>query len=414
MDISSRMKRRAILQYGSVSTDNASLVRDDPALYQHWVQVEALKKFKNQTKNSERIFGNRVSGICGVCDVVQPHQMSAVSQLNSSDGASTGSYTTTLAPVKLLTHELENTLYTSSKRKYALRFCGWDFYHSADVHSIDLEKFISSTNRTQSAGAALALFSGRFRRCLTYLDDIKDAGFALALTGYVGGSDEWKDRCRALKVADPYLRAMFGFLADPKDPEKVLKNDQDKTTGFPTMRLEDHVAFACLLLPDDVLVAYLENLSRKFTDRGELSGCLLTGIGPRTVELLSNYLDRTCDVQTVVLTILEANKMQVLQPHESSLISDWIDQYRALLDCWRLFELRALFDIRIKDLARDIGGANRQIMACCGFCNKPIISAYLRPMRGKRNMLQQDRDKMIHACPNCQRVFPFREERVTR
>lgn len=43
------------------------------------------------------------------------------------------------------------------------------------------------------------------------------------------------------------------------------------------MRLEDRVAFACIFLPDARLHEYIQRTSAELTQRGKLSGILLTG-----------------------------------------------------------------------------------------------------------------------------------------
>ena len=62
------------------------------------------------------------------------------------------------------------------------------------------------------------------------------------------------------------------------------------------------------------------------------------GLSANALPLLSNYVDRTGDVQTVAAAVIH-----VLNESELSRdprVQHWIESYRTLLDTWRLWQQR--------------------------------------------------------------------------
>ena len=62
------------------------------------------------------------------------------------------------------------------------------------------------------------------------------------------------------------------------------------------------------------------------------------GLGKEGLDLLENYIDRTCDIQTACLVAL-------LGLQHSEVVKDprpkvWIETYRSLLDQWKLWHRR--------------------------------------------------------------------------
>lgn len=68
----------------------------------------------------------------------------------------------------------------------------------------------------------------------------------------------------------------------------------------------------------------------------------MTGLNNDCVDLFQYYIHRTSDVQTPAVAIIHSTFAKTLS---SKLVNGWIESYRDLLDCWMLWEQRALYDI---------------------------------------------------------------------
>lgn len=105
--------------------------------------------------------------------------------------------------------------------------------------------------------------------------------------------------------------------------------------------LRDRVGVALRFLPDDELYRTLENMAKKAIAGADLEGLLLTGLDGSGLALLQSHVDRTGDVQTSALVgaFVSPGVCQDSRPER------WIEAYRKLLDKWKLYTIRARFDI---------------------------------------------------------------------
>lgn len=106
----------------------------------------------------------------------------------------------------------------------------------------------------------------------------------------------WKETVASLssQFQHPYLRAVFVFLTS-SNLSLILENEG--------LSLSDRVGFACRFLDDRELVAYIKNVTEKFTIKGDIEGILLTGLTKEGVQLFEGFVDRTGDVQTPTLVL---------------------------------------------------------------------------------------------------------------
>ena len=149
------------------------------------------------------------------------------------------------------------------------------------------------------------------------------------------------------------MRAIFAYLASG-DWTDVLEED--------ALPLKDRIGVALRFLPDDEvyqnalllscleaegllplqLYRNLDRMAQKATAAGELEGLLLTGLLDNSgFSLLQSYVDRTGDVQTAALAGSFVHPGQV---HDVR-VERWIEAYRGMLDHWRMYTVRARFDI---------------------------------------------------------------------
>lgn len=148
------------------------------------------------------------------------------------------------------------------------------------------------------------------------------------------GNTSFKELCSGLStdLDDPFMRAIFAYLATG-DWRDVLEED--------ALPLRDRVGVALRFLQDEELNRTLESMARKATMIGDLEGLLITGLDPAGFSLLQSYVDRTGDVQTAALAAAFVHPGQVSDGRAER----WIQAYRKLLDHWKLYTIRARFDI---------------------------------------------------------------------
>lgn len=161
--------------------------------------------------------------------------------------------------------------------------------------------------------------------------------------------------------------------------------------------------------------------------QGNLDGLLLTGVSEEGLELLERYIEKTSDVQTVSLVILQSLPCDV---HEDPRAKSWVENYKSILDCWRLWHQRAYFDIEwYKRLSNE--SPPQQLFVSCNFCDKSV-SSYLRLVgrskqgleaqqqqlqlqqqhqaqqhfQGKSSMSSSSNKTRTQSCPSCRKALP--------
>ncbi|KAJ7386639.1 hypothetical protein OS493_006624 [Desmophyllum pertusum] len=304
-------------------------------------------------------------------------------------------------------------VYFSEERKLALSLCGWDF-KSAGVPLMEFLKELQSSGQHERA-AAVALFNNKIREAIDILSSQRANNnteargttlnvVAMALSGYTEEKKTlWRDMCRSLcgQMENPYLRSAFAFLTTEADHfENILAEEG--------MEIEDRVAFACKYLPDNKLSVFLENLSTKLSNAGDLDGILLTGISLDGINLLEKYVNKTTDVQTASLVIVNCVPHISSEVSKDTRVSSWVENYRNLLDMWRLWHQRSLFDIHynLKDSTQK---PTQQVFVSCNFCGNSILTNMLSTGSRPRKLAQycnpSNRTKIM-ACPGCRKPLP--------
>lgn len=269
------------------------------------------------------------------------------------------------------------TAWTSSSqakrdlRQLCLRVAGWNF----EISQLEtLLKQLEAEGKYEQA-AGWAVFHGNVNRAVESLAASKNDRLRImsaAIAGYDGYKSttrdtKWKALCRdmASDLENPYMRAVFAFIADG-DWGDVLYE-----TSLP---LHERLGIALRFLPDDELSAYLYALTRQVISDGDIDGVILTGITSRAVDLFQSYVDKTADVQTASLIISFASPLYF----QDERATHWIECYRNLLNSWKLFAKRSMFDVARTRASRTFEGritANivpRQVYLLCHNCKKVI------------------------------------------
>lgn len=222
--------------------------------------------------------------------------------------------------------------------------------------------------------AALALFHSNLQRCIRSLNMSGKSEYKLISTALAGfsvveepestdrtsrpysQSNMWREMCQTMsrELEHPYLRAIFSFISSGGKFNEVLENEE--------ISIEDRIGIALRFLPRNELMKFLEQLSRRSIQSGDLEAIILTGFTfPDAIELFKKYINRTGDVQTAVLLLSHCPPRMFKEGSEAGLdailqLERWGVVYSDFLDMLGLHHARCHFDIQ----ARKVYALNNQ------------------------------------------------------
>ncbi|PIA14667.1 hypothetical protein COEREDRAFT_46282 [Coemansia reversa NRRL 1564] len=183
------------------------------------------------------------------------------------------------------------------------------------------------------------------------------------------------------------------------------------------------VAAALRYLDDSSLTRYLLWAGRLAVRRGDLDGLLITGVCGSGRLIMQTYVDNTADVQTAALA-------SIFDPCSDAAADEtaekWIYAYRHMLNKWRMFTTRCLFDIahgnyrqskgllRVSEVAKKIAIPPADIR--CMFCHQSLdhdpSHRKNRQMRGavrgdSSGMSTPPQTRLLYThCPKCNGKLP--------
>ncbi|XP_064613766.1 GATOR2 complex protein MIOS-A-like [Liolophura sinensis] len=400
-DISLKIRHRALSGYGlrmEQLWENAELMENEPNLKTLWMWLDSVKSLIEENKKHSQV-KNGISKFVGVQHVLRGDK----SELDGDSSTEHYKHFTDLE------HSSPLRMYQSDVRSRALQLCGWTTEGlGSKLHSLKEDGWYERA-------AALALFNLDLNTTLGILShgaevsrasDSTSAStlnaVAMALSGYTEDPAAlWQRMCMGLcrQLTDPYLRAMFAFLTGERlDYEDVLNEDG--------MQIQDRVAFACIFLSDIKLADYIDRLTARLTEEGDLGGILLTGLTTEGVTLLEKYVDNTGDVQSAALACISTFPSEIAKDKR---VQAWIDNYCNLLDRWRLWHQRAELD-NLRYCNSGLSGLSQppsQVYVSCNFCGKSISSnnpVRQRPFPGLYG--SQQTKSRISSCPGCRKPLP--------
>lgn len=408
-DLSIKMKKRAILDYGLKMEQlwqNGELV-EDPVLRRLWSWLDIMKslweegKLKSVVKTDIKYEGV-VTAIINSSHISSKTEQIIISA-NASNIECTNNFSTSHRIIK----------YSSDGRDRALQLCGWGKSSDKTCLTILLERL--QADKKFERAAMISVFNLDIRRAiqllnkgaLVYISLGKESNLnivAMALSGYSEDDNAlWGETCRKLRsqLKNPYLRAMFAFLtSENSNYEEVLKEND--------IAIQDRVAFACIFLSDNKLMEFLTKLTDTMTEKGNLDGILLTGLTVDCLPLIQRYVDLTGDVQTASLVILHTMPSNLSQDQRAQ---SWVESYQQLLDRWRLWHQRALFDIEWYKASASSKPAPH-VFVSCNFCGKSV-SSYLQMLgqgHGSRPLarlaIPAANKSKTSCCPGCRKPLP--------
>lgn len=254
-----------------------------------------------------------------------------------------------------------------------------------------------------------AVLNGKFSEAIVYLQASSEERLRLLgpiLAAYIVQTEPstlFESLCRTLSSSSEtsWIRALLAFLAS-KDWREFIDE-----SGLP---IKDRIAVALRVLPDVQLLRFLQDLRGEFEN--DLEAVRIVGI--RSPKLLSAFLDRTGDIQTVALGIAFIYPIII---QDSKKFERWIQTYRSFLDNEGLDHARAIFDGLRGRKAREAVETMRclgrseevkliekyfylisppQFLIRCTYCSITISSSTERPSGGFKSTL----------CPSCSKSLP--------
>ncbi|GAA5852823.1 hypothetical protein JCM8547_004697 [Rhodosporidiobolus lusitaniae] len=306
----------------------------------------------------------------------------------------------------------------ASQRKIALQSCGLEWEEGWEAVCARLQK-----HGDYEGAARHAFFSGQLEKSMYFLRMCKDENLRMLapiVAAYLaqkdtrqGSDSNFSSLCRTLSsdVESPWVRAMFAFLATSDWRELVDE------TGLP---LKDRVAVALRFLSDSELIPFLQELGDEALSSSDLEAVVLFGLRNDGLKLLSSYVDRTSDVQTVALACSFTSPGLI---RADLRVARWVETYRSQLDSFQLYAARAMFDAHRGRRARQaleqakIAGRNGeakevaealrkaappQILVRCQFCGTSVSPA---GAKGERSVVGPVGVRST-ICPSCSKQLP--------
>lgn len=169
------------------------------------------------------------------------------------------------------------------------------------------------------------------------------------------------------RVDDPYVRAILSRIAG-EDWESVLEEEY--------IPLLERMVVGVQYLDDWEFSTFLKGRMSRFARSSSLHMLPLTGLSPPALSLLSRYLARTGDLQTVTLLAAFFPPGKLNQA-EKMMVERWREGYRDMLDSWGMWGERCEFDVKWGNLQRSLGGEDAGEegygkTGTCPVCNNPL------------------------------------------
>ncbi|KAI9502830.1 hypothetical protein GGI25_002607 [Coemansia spiralis] len=377
-DVICQMRQRALRGYGTNAETNARIFNHDQNIRDMWQWVRDAD-IRRRSGDYNIALGVDASfyGVYNIMKLSKKHlkyierQKHLTVHLDIHLDQQQRQLNQAAAPVVLQKSKL------NGQRRLALLYCGWGLEGNIREQHI---RALENAN-DYSAAAGTSFIYGDHQRCLQSLEksnsqDQKLLSFMLKaqlsednklIRGFTGE--------RASAPSDmfgcPHLQMIFTYLVTG-DWSQVLKN-------MMRMPLSYRLAVALRYMNDASLMRYIVVAGQTAVKKGNLDGIIITGIKDNGRLVLGQYVDNTTDVQTAALVTIFDVEEQLAKSEPSEC---WIYAYRNLLNRWRMFTTRALFDIalgnnreakglsRLSKVAEAI--AIKPADARCTFCHQSL------------------------------------------
>ncbi|GAA5963459.1 hypothetical protein JCM21900_004650 [Sporobolomyces salmonicolor] len=309
----------------------------------------------------------------------------------------------------------------AAQRKLALQTCGAEWEEAWEAVCSRFEK-----QGDYEAAARQAFFSGQLEKSMNYLRQCIDkdlrmlapivAAYLAQRESLTGSESNYAELCQSLALSSetPWVRALFAFLASGGEWRELVNE-----IGLP---LRERVAVALRFLSDSELVSFLKELDKESLSYGDLEAVILYGLRNDGLTLLSNFVDRTADVQTAALAYSFVSPGLI---RSDLRVKRWIETYRTQLDSLQLYAERAMFDaargrraraaMEQSRLAGRLGEANEvaaalrraappQIVVRCAFCSTNVAPS--KGVHDSGRSAAGPTGVKSSFCPSCSKQLP--------
>jgi len=359
--------------------------------------------------------------------------------------------------------ELKISYFSSKRRDPALVSCGY-----LDSRTNKLKTVMSDAEAigNYDRSAALAIFNGDLTAGVDALErgssdsdiDTKTSDtFSLVATLVAGFAvtPVWLKACEKVlsrRGIPTYLKIICVFLScinksksngDDNRDEGEGNNDSSDSSRLQLFKeilnnnkisLSDRIGFSIKFLPYEDLQRFFLQSFQTSLQNSKLEGLLITGLSKDGVQLIQSYVDRTADIQTAAFVSCRVVFTGADCVYEKQLCSEFLENYRDLLNAWGFWEQRAKFDCARADLLRERnrfvkskssagagaskGGSSNendderfinvpvQLQARCNFCNMCLPLSYLRRQEGMSNSFLTRQKAILSCCPACRKPLP--------
>ena len=407
-------QRRCAAGYSLDTEKNINILRDDKWLQSMWSWIG---RAQNNAKDNGMVAGGFDFSYLGVFDIWNSEASSeqmygrlTASHIDAYFGDAV------IALADSLDVKFPNWKTDSQEhRRICLYTCGLGL---SPPHLEDTVKgLINDGEKTKAAALAIIQNEGRLalQALRTGTVSAVERQLSLALAGYLNGlmdgkNDAWHETVQdlATDLQDPYARAIFAFV-NHGNWHDVLKE-----TSLP---LRDRVGIALIYLPDDEVSQYINTTTDEAIKAGDIEGIVLTGLGPKSVPLFENYIQKFADLQSAVLALAFASPRYFTDLR----VTIWRQTYRTQMDELGMFLQRAQFDVQhskvssLPDGTSTLPSPPRQMSLRCTYCDRsldrnPNHSATAASASANHGVHQGSifgiTGKSGTACPKCGRHMP--------
>ncbi|KAJ2693679.1 hypothetical protein GGH99_001043 [Coemansia sp. RSA 1285] len=343
-DILSQMRRRVVRGYGSSAEKNTYIVGHEQKTRDmwQWVRDGEIRRHSGEYHISAGIDAS-FYGTYTIMNLSRKHmryleKQSQQALLELQQGYQRQQRQKKTCPAPAIQPKSK----LNAQRRLALLYCGWGLEGSIRGQHI----YALEAVKKFSIAAGVAFIYGDQQRCLQSLErsnsqDQKLLSFMLkaqlnANNNLAGGDANDKSSVPKDMFFCPYLQMIFTYLVTG-DWDQVIQS----MSGLP---LSYRLALALRYMSDEALMRFIVAAGRTAVSNGDIDGIIITGITGNGRHVLGRFVDNTADVQTAALVSMFDPEQD---PGQSEQYEGWIYAYRCLLNRWRMFTTRSLFDIAL-------------------------------------------------------------------
>ena len=267
----------------------------------------------------------------------------------------------------------ESSTQETSKPKHR-RLC----LHTCDLVLYDEEKLTARVNHLSRGGniteaAFLALLYGNKKLAFDVLcheghSEAQRTLSVMVMSKTSGPVEKWLHTAIEAMMKDepdPFYQSILRIVDD---------NSWDNVLEDTSLPLRYKIGVALMKMNDKKLTRFIHKQTDMVVARGLQEGVLLTGLGEKAIDLFQNFMNRTEDLQTSVLALSHTAPLHIRDPRFLA----WREDYRMLMNSWKMFRERVTFDVQSTKMAITWDGTSllqpipRQFTLRCNNCDQAL------------------------------------------